>query len=106
VWFVRDQAHIFSENGNYRVWYANMTLTSPRLTPVPAWPTPIPPPTTTALPPTSTPLATAAIAPGAPQTNVESLFTETDTLTLLAKALAPVLLLAIGVIVFVYARRH
>lgn len=60
VWFTRSREDLFqSEKARYRVWYSELEVAAPALTPLPFF-TPIPTaaPSATAAPPTATPLPT------------------------------------------------
>jgi hypothetical protein len=107
TWFLRDEEHIFdSDRGDYYVWYANRTISAPRVeAAVFPTPTPVPPviPTPTMAVPTPTPVDPAiALDPVAPELAL-SVYGELDEMLVMGRALIPaaaILLLIIAVIRF------
>lgn len=61
IWFTRSRADLFqSERARYRVWYSELEVVAPAVTPLPFFtPVPTAAPSATAAPPTATPLPTA-----------------------------------------------
>jgi hypothetical protein len=116
VWFVRDLAHIWGGEGEfrYRIWYANRPLEAPAQQPV-VFPTltptspaiedsvsPTPPPTPTPPPASGPQLPASQIPVGAiPPAQVEN-----RSLLLILESLIPVGLLLAGVVIVVYRRRR
>ncbi len=112
VWYVRDVVNIWStvdKDKPHSIWYAHGSSSAPALTPVP-WPTRAPilaptpaatvPVVTPTRTPTSTPTPDPALASAVVQPEmVDSLYTDSDEVTLLLKSLIPVALI-IAVAVF------
>jgi hypothetical protein len=115
VWFVRDQADIWnSDNSHYRIWYARKELNAPALpTVMPTISTMTPmQPDVAVLTPTLTP-ATAldiSLPTLSPDEKLPSkaTYSENDYVAILAKSLAPAVLLfvSIGLILLFLRRRR
>jgi hypothetical protein len=94
----------------YQVWYAHgqsrapaeTPVVPPTLTPVPPTPTPLAMPTPTAVPTLDPSIAQSSMPPRM----IESIYTETDEVIMLAKSLAPVALIIAAVVVGVRIRRR
>jgi hypothetical protein len=96
VWFVRDEAEIWSGGGRYRVWYMQSLTSAPAATPA-VYPTftftpPAPTATQTPVAATATPLPmpTETLSVAEPGTVV---YSESQYLPLIARSLAPVLII-------------
>jgi hypothetical protein len=108
TWFVRDQAHIFeSEHGKYQVWYSHWTSSAPAIPPLRVWPTSTPAPgAKVATQPTAVPISAPVVAAEPPHVSSESLYTEVDSMVVLAKSLLPVLLLVAALVIALFIRRR
>lgn len=97
VWFTRSREDLFqSEKARYRVWYSELEVAAPAVTPLPLFtPVPTAAPSATALPPTATPPPTPlpSTALAAPPLNQNPSW-EGRALSTIAFALVP----AIGII--------
>ncbi|MBI1295455.1 hypothetical protein GC175_10925 [bacterium] len=110
VWFVRDEEHVWdSANGNYRVWYARTTAIAPSIAAVP-WPTATPTvePMPTSAPPTPTPSYVEPTLAAQPveMASMAAIQTEVDEVWIIAKSIAPTLVLFMGIAVVIVLRRR
>lgn len=111
TWFLRAELWQSEISAPYQVWYAHGQAPAPAETPVPL-PTPTPTPSPTPLPPTPTPLVRPSPTPSptldpalrhlnVPPGTTGAVFTEADDLLLLAKSLAPVVLIIAAIVIAV-----
>jgi hypothetical protein len=110
TWFVRDEDHIFdSDRGQYTVWYANRTLSSPRTVPVsfpPPTPEPVVVPTPTPVIPTPTPVDPVVyLTPVSPELT-SNIYGELDDLVVMGQALIPAAVLILLIVAVVQFRRR
>lgn len=117
VWFVRDHDHIYvSDKGQYQVWYARGQASSPS-----TQPQPIPTIKPTLITTSTVSKGTMQQIPGSSLENVSTrvptlpadlriptngLYSETDYIKILGKALVPSIGLLLMVILFVFIRRR
>lgn len=111
VWFVRDQAHIWDmTNSHYKIWYSKEILpingASPHTYPTPtldpnlaSTPTPSATPGPTEIPPE------VAAALNSPESSFD-VYSEKDDMLMLAKSLAPGVMLLGLAFFFIRSRRH